>query len=151
MSFITWWCYSTDRTTIWTRPLSHYQLTHDIIGPVSYRILTQWKNHLGSSGEQRRRARGPWPPNRDRGQITGCLIHITQYRGYQDACARHTFPVLHFRKEMCHSNRIHAVRNAPLLSLAAAQEVTRQRKCLHSQHAWRLYLGFKITVARLLD
>ena len=36
---------------------------------------------------------------------------------------------------MSYSNRIHAVRNAPLLSLGAAKEVTRQRKCLHFQRA----------------
>ena len=37
------------------------------------------------------------------GPITGYLIHIiTQYRGYKDACVRHTFPILLFHKEICH-------------------------------------------------
>ena len=41
------------------------------------------------------------------GPITGCLIHIfTTYRVYNDACVTFSYPVVPFRKEMCHnSNR----------------------------------------------
>ena len=57
-------------------------------------------------------ARGPWSrptPGKDRmigngGPINGSLIHIiSQHSGYKDACERLTFPVLPFRKEMCHN------------------------------------------------
>ena len=80
----------------------------------------------------------PIPDNYDEGSggdrepITGCLIHrVTKYREYKDACLRFSLPVLSFRKDICH----HANRNSPLMSLAAAQYVTGQRKCHHFQCA----------------
>ena len=121
----------------------HLSLFHEAsYTDVVYKIVNNCRKHIRHCEQhysgRSRGGRGPCPQSRKimmmgNGRlITGCLIHrVAKYSGFKDAC----FPVLPFRKEICHyANRITSG-ILWLLSLAAAQEVTGQRQCHQLQCA----------------
>ena len=106
-------------------------------GDLEHVKIVQWRNRGGGGV---RGVGGPWTPNpgkayddgkrRTNNWLPDLWNHIVQR--VQDDCVRLACKVLPFRKEMFH---IQIAFMQLVLSLAAAQEVTRQRKCLHSQRA----------------
>ena len=85
--------------------------------------------------------------------ITGCLIHsVTQYRGY--VCVRLSFPVLSFRKEICHHSNSIKLRIIIYTYVAgcspkgnSATNISQLSVCVMAGD----YQGFKTIFAWLLD